>query len=137
MQLKELKGNRKFYGIEFSQEDTRYGTSNIVLLGLDNQVYKISDDPDDGYRSFMDEKIEILQNHTFQNTFPPMKVAIQWVEIKSKDSFTGIHVLDAFSQQPVLILGTDYSDNYCPFAVSEYTPENLSYNRLLNQTLFK
>ena len=135
MKLKELVGNKEFYGIDFSQEDANYGTINTVLLGLGNQVYKISDDPDDGYRSFMDEDIEVLQNYTIQNTFPPMKVTIQWV--KEKDSFTGIHILDAFSRQPVLILGTDHSDNYYPYAVSEYTPENLSYNRLLNQTMFK
>ena len=102
---------------------------------IDDVVYGAYIDPDDGYRSY--GKITAatdIADCKCQFTFPPQKVIVENVHTNIEDEFgitTDAYKLvikDAILDKEVLVVGTDYSDDWYPCAIFNYQPMNLYAN---------
>lgn len=111
---------------------SRYGSefedANAIRFRLDGAVYTAIEDPDDGYRSRMD-RLFVTLDVKLANTFPPVKVLIR----KKPDSPHGqsndtLEFLDLITGKTILEVGTDNTDDYYPYFVCTFNPENMPVN---------
>lgn len=135
MELNDLVGLKTFSGIEMCTESTEiYGRSvqcNVVYFALDGITYKVIENPDDGYRSYLDS-IEI-STHVPKYSFEGVKVLVHEKDVPRFGSRIDIIVFrDVVTSKPILEVGTDYSDGYYPVCIMDYTPENMSVNQVGN-----
>ena len=106
---------------------------DVDLFCIDGVTYGAWIDPDDGYRSY--GVIKAMPEHKCQYTFPPQSIKIENKTIKGNpmDYFAEDKTLfvmtDATNGKEVLVVGTDYSDNYYPNACFKWQPENLEVNQ--------
>lgn len=100
----------------WNEEETFTG----YVFTLDGAHYAAVENPDDGYRSYMDE-LQIV------DTPPTASFTPQPVIVESVGDFWEIKC--AISGKLVLRCGTDYADDYYPVCVIEYIPENLHINQ--------
>ena len=121
----ELYGLHTLSGVDII-EDT--GDGRKCRFILDGESIEGSENPDDGYRSYMgciydcDEQVK--------NTFDDELVVICGFESfdKGHRCSSGIQFLDAHTGDVVLILGTVALDDYYPCCRMEWNPENLYEN---------
>lgn len=113
MELKDFLGIHELSGID---EDV-----DTIYFIIDGISYKAIHDPDDGYRSYMRD-LEIYKGY-IKNRFPPHKVL---GVMRSSDNV--IEFYDCFTNKIVLTLGTENSDDYYPYCVMKWNPENLMIN---------
>lgn len=112
---------------------------DVDLFCIDGITYGAFIDPNDGYRSY--GAIQEIDAKC-QYTFPPQPVLVKNVEINNtiehNDENYGwsevenkyfICITDAINKKEVLLVGTDYSEDYYPRAIFRYTPENLEVNK--------
>lgn len=104
----------------------------VDLFCLNGVTYGAYIDPYDGYRSY--GIISPMENGVkCQYTFSPQPVRVKNEEVKnSAGNLTDkelIKIIDAVNKKEVLVVGTDYSEDYYPYAIFNYTPENLEINR--------
>lgn len=130
MELKDLVGLHNLSGVEFSQrENERYGYAqkvNAISFILDNITYTAVEDPDDGYRSYMD-KIVVSDNN-LSNMFEPQRVmAIMRVNTTHANDILDLY--DVRTGLIVLSVGTNNTYEYYPYCVFEYRPENMYVNQ--------
>jgi len=112
-----------------------YGDSfedaTAIKFRLDGIVYIAIENPSDGYRSSMKE-LGVATNakdRKVTNEFPGCKVV---VKKKGNDSYAQndtLEFIDAVTGKVVLEVGTDNCDDYYPYFVSNFTPENLAVNQ--------
>ena len=86
--------------------------------------------PDDGYRSCMEEikksDVKII------NIFKPCKV------IGTMDTVNDIiNFVDIYTNKVVLSIGTDHSDQWYPYWVAEFVPENMVINQQLTKEVLQ
>ena len=130
IKVDELLGDHNFTGIDFDTVEGEYGESyDIVYVQVDGKVYKFVENPDDGYRSQMEE-YSIVADREMKNIFPPVPVVIscitEWPDHFADSSDCDIYLF--VSKQTGLIIlevGTDYTVDYYPSTVSNYMPENI------------
>lgn len=115
MNLESLVGKRTFSGVDYAEHG--------VLFCLDGVTYLAEEDEDDGYRSCMKELS--VYSGKCRNTFPPQDVFCEYSEDGDIDVLT---IRDFKTSKTILRIGTDYTDSYYPYFVSEYKPENMSIN---------
>jgi hypothetical protein len=125
MYLEDLVGLHEISGVDITTMEIKlygdYEDINVVRFVLDGKTYKAIEDPKDGYRSYLDE-IEVCDEVVWNN-FPPQKVMG-----KMKDEHI-IVFIDVFTDKVVLELGTQHiEDNYYPYCVMYWYPENLACN---------
>lgn len=123
--LKNLCGIHEFSGIEFTDEDADDGYRNVILFTMDGNNYKMTEDPADGYRSFCKEIV--TTDKVPNNIFKSVEVFCHMME----DDGYGNEVLvvrDLLNGKIILQLGTKHADDYYPYCLFEYTPENMSCN---------
>lgn len=116
---------------EFSHEDEWSGnTIEGILIILNDVVYEMFYDPDDGYRSFGRFVKSSIPTSEVRFKFPPQLVELRNVENKYgfETDYKGIQIFDAKNGKIVLEVGTDYLDPYYPCGNFSYKPENLSIN---------
>lgn len=120
---------------EFSHEDEWSGnTIEGVLIILNDVVYEMCYDPDDGYRSFGRFVKTSIPTSEVRFKFPPQLVELRNIVNKVADEYgnetdyKGIEIFDAKNGKIVLEVGTDYLDHYYPCGNFSYKPENLSIN---------
>ena len=118
MELKDLVGKHYFSGFDTIMIDDY----EVVRFVLDSKTYKATEDPSDGYRSYLSD-IEVT-NEIVSNTFPPQEVV---GVMDNKNDL--IHFIDTTTGKIVLCIGTADSDDYYPSCVMYFSPENLSINR--------
>lgn len=109
--LDELVGKEfGFYGVD----------GNFFKIG--RYVFEAIENPDDGYRSYMDEvrAVETDQKLIFFKK-PVAKVRV--VEADPYEDFDGHRLVDD-SGHVWLEFGTDTSDNYYPYCVFQYHPRD-------------
>ena len=111
MELKELVGIRELSAVDVDGDS--------VMFMLDGVFYKATENPDDGYRSYLDE-IEIISDIP-KNTFAPIPV------LCSADDENILEVRDKRNGQTILRVGTDDADAYYPCAILEWSPERIYY----------
>ena len=124
MKLKELKGKHTFTGVEFgTMKDDWLGEVNTVKFQLDGVTYVAIENPDDGYRSYMEDLRPCADKIT--NPIPETEVVCVH---KATDSDI-LEVIDAQNGETILRIGTEDIDNYYPVCIFEYSPENLHINK--------
>lgn len=128
MQLKDLVGKHIFQGIEVGkakpvQEDwSHLQEVNYIAFRLDGVTYRAYENECDGYRSYC-EDLEIVED------IPKTKLPDIEVLCVYDDGFNDvIHLLDVVTGKTVLSVGTNDYDDYYPYCVMEYYPENLACN---------
>lgn len=123
-------GLHKLSGVEYGsiENDDKYysDSSNVMYFILDGVTYAAIEDPTDGYRSCM--KDIVVSEHKVTNRFKAQRVlGIQ----REKDSGWRQDVIDMYdvvTGKRVLSFGTGDADDYYPFFVCEFTPENMVIN---------
>lgn len=136
MELKDLVGEKVLTGVELSVIYNNGEESNVIYIVLDDVCYMIQEDLDDGYRSFMSD-IEIFNEDTpIRNKFPPISVICS-MDPSSKNCNNILLITDKITEDVVVRVGTDHFDEYYPYAVLHYCPENMIYNRLTGTTIYQ
>ena len=118
-------------GVDITTEKKlRYGDTyedaEVVRFILDGKTYRAIEDPDDGYRSYLNEIEETDEKIT--NEFEPQKVIGKMKENSEYQNNDTILFFDAITEKVVLEVGTDNTDDYYPYCVIYWNPENLSIN---------
>jgi len=119
MKLSDLVGMHELSGVDTTQEDD----VDVVRFVLDGTTYKATEDPDDGYRSYLKEITVCAED--VSNNFPPQKVVGKMKDGGSSDL---IQFIDATTGKVALEVGTDNYNDYYPMCVLSWHPENLACN---------
>lgn len=124
MKLTEFKGKHVLDAVDFETSDTtEYGEpAEIDYIRLDGKVYKITEDPDDGYRSMLDD-IERVDRE-MKNVFPPQEV----IGVLESDEEL-IQLINPDTGQTVLTFGTADADDYYPCFVFDFDPKEMDVNK--------
>lgn len=103
---------------------------DVDLFCIDGIVYGAYIDPLDGYRSYgIITEVTDIPNCKCQFTFPPQKVIVRNIHSETEyTNFYKIVIKDAILDKEVLVVGTDYYDDYYPCAIFDYQPMNLYAN---------
>ncbi len=96
----------KFYGVDGS------------TFKLDDMVFEVVENPDDGYRSYMDT-INLLSD-TGKLVF--FKRMLDRVAVIYDNNNNGYNLVSTKDGHVWLRVGTDYSDDYYPYFIFDYTP---------------
>jgi hypothetical protein len=112
--------------IEKEQNDSWSDTFQVVKFVLDGKTYKASEDPADGYRSYLNDLIII--NEKITNTFPPHDVIGKMIADNPSQINDIIEFIDILTNKTVLEIGTADTDDYYPYCVMKWSPENLAIN---------
>lgn len=106
----------------FGDED-EYKDARAVSFILDGTTYTAIEDPIDGYRSAMQDIC--ISSIGLKNTFSPCEVLCM---LRPGCDANVLDMIDTRTCRVVLSVGTDYSDNFYPCFIAEFSPENLSLN---------
>lgn len=104
----------------------QYGENGNGIFSLDGASYEVVEDPDDGYRSYLDE-IKVIEPVREMYSIPVFVVPIE------DPDKVGIVFVDKRSEKPILTFGTDYYESYYPCYFFDYTPQNIAENGGDNQ----
>ena len=131
MKLMDLVGLHKLSGVDRLNENIElcgdeFQDCEVLNFVLDNKTYTAIQDPQDGYRSSMKE-IKI-SNAKVVNIFCPQRVmCIYRVQLGSHECDL-LEMYDVHNGKLVLSVGTDNTDDYYPYWVASFYPENMSVN---------
>lgn len=134
MELKELTGEYTLDAVDFSNEQLKtwgekFTYCQVMRFRLNGKVYVAVEDPDDGYRSHMND-LTIAQDATMKNVFPLVRV----IGRHRKKSYDGcwvddvLELINAENGQLVLEVGTESTDDYYPCFLASFYPEALTPN---------
>ncbi len=130
MELKDLVGLHDFSGFDRETEKIDkgdYADSDAIYFILDGKTYKATEDPKDGYRSCMREIA--LSNREVKNRFPKIKVM---GIMRGKNNYEENEVIDFHDVEngkEVLSIGTANINDYYPYWVADFIPENIHLNK--------
>ena len=133
MKLIDLIGKHAFTGVELGTTERgvwagRYEKVNSVKFELDGIIYMATENPDDGYRSYMNE-LEII-NEPLKFKIPQMQVVCIH---ETRDEYSSksdiLSFIDVENGEVFLRIGTENTDDYYPCCLFEYKPENMHYNQ--------
>lgn len=137
MQLKNLVGDHVFSGIEtgtrkFEHEWGGPDERNYVKFILDGVTYMAVEDPDDGYRSYMEE-LKIVDE--------PCKTKLPDIPVRCEHVSSGLYnctndlleFYDKTNNKLFLVIGTENTDDYYPYCLFKYEPENLAINATIKE----
>jgi len=100
--------------------------ANVINFELDGVTYAVIEDPEDGYRSSMQEIITVA--YSISNRFEPCKVECK-ITKRENGGDVVLDMYDVVTGDIVLSVGTWSEDDYYPYFVAEFTPENMVSNR--------
>lgn len=129
MQLIDLVGEHKLSGVS---RIIKYNDSDYTAFAftLDGVTYLGEEDPEDGYRSCCKDLIVVDQ--PTKNSFPEIDVICTHIydglETWSAESDV-LEIKDKVTEKVILRVGTDNTDDYYPYFVFEYYPENMIINQ--------
>lgn len=131
MELKDLVGEHLLSGVDTTTEKYKNWSNeeedvNVVRFVLDEKTIKAIEDPDDYYRSHCSELI--VCEEKVSNTFSPHKVLAKMKENETYSVNDTIQFIDVITGKIVLEVGTDHTDDYYPYCVMSWHPENLAIN---------
>ena len=102
-----------------------YFEEDSSLIGgvcINNTVITFSNDPSDGYRSYLGQAL-VVPDTTLTTTFAPVPIHAvpantqDWDSPQSEDEPTLLDLIALDVDKSVMQLGTSYSDSYCPSSV--------------------
>lgn len=115
---------------------------NMLYFMLDGIIYRVQEDPDDGYRSHLRNIIVVDQMPL--NVWQPAeevwlhyrhhnsdRVAIEWDSVRNTYRDDRCNIVEFVSRETgecVLEFGTDDSEDYYPAFVASFHPEAMSIN---------
>lgn len=120
IKLENLIGLHELSGVDYKPADF-YGGAEILFC-LDGVTYAAKENPDDGYRSYMEDLS--VSTKPCKNSFPAQKVLCEYLG-GCEDVLC---IKDCKTTKVVLKIGTDYSESYYPCCIMEYYPENMACN---------
>lgn len=134
MELTDLVGKHKLSGVDMLNESIestwggRFEDCQVVRFILDGVTYSAIEDPNDGYRSSMEE-IRI-DSGVVTNTFPEQEVLCVYVDKDCHEGDTDIlEVRNINTGETILRIGTENTDDYYPSFACEWNPENMDINK--------
>ena len=128
VQLRDLVGDHILTGVDRlmnTDTDERYEQVAVLNFTLDGVTYSAIEDPDDGYRSLLDE-IRI-SDRVPVNIFEPVCVRAQ---MRAGDDCEILDLVDLENGQVILSVGTDYLDDYYPNFVANFDPRKMHINKV-------
>lgn len=132
MELKDFKGKYQLQGVDeytgsIKKWDDYYEQCQCIRFKLDGVVYVATEDPDDGYRSYLGElKIDEVDT---KNPFSGVEVLASYRDInKYNETSEIIDFIDTTTGEVVLSVGTDSSDDYYPSFIAHFNPAAMSIN---------
>lgn len=133
MKLEDLIGKHILSGIEVGQKKDKgcydwEELCNYIKFTIDDTTYMALEDPDDGYRSYMRELIIVEEE--CQTKLPNISVCCHMRE-SSVDYV--LVFLDVDSGKEIFEIGTANYDDWYPYCVLEYHPENMFCNRNVDE----
>lgn len=131
MKIEEFIGEHFLSGVDirmikFLDENRMSGTIDAAkaIFILDGITFEVLENPDDGYRSYMEDDI-YPSLESCMCRFLPVMVDVSY---KDGESFSGLIFKDHRNGKTILELGTDWQDDYYPVCVFHWTPENIQDN---------
>ena len=123
MKLNDLTGLHVLTGVDKDSTEVKqwdgFELAQCIRFVLDGICYVATEDPNDGYRSTMEEIA--VSSVPIKTQFPPVNV---FGVMKDGNNET-IMFLNTSTGKKVLEVGTDNIDDYYPWYVAEFYPENL------------
>lgn len=131
MELKDLVGSHILSGIEMGTiRRNAYGyfeQCEFIKFTLDGVTYKAVENPDDGYRSYMDE-LE-TEDEPCKIKLPNIEVCCHMMGDCLYEKNDVLVFVDSKSGKEILKIGTQNTNDYYPYCILEYTPENMYVNQ--------
>ena len=132
MELKDLIGLHELTAVDFETKSIKqygdiYEDCQVLNFTLDGITYSAVEDPDDGYRSCMEDIF--ISYTTLKNTFPACKVMGIMQEDDSWEKNDVLDLVDVVTGKPIVSVGTANIDDYYPYFVAKYNPENMATNQ--------
>lgn len=141
VRMKDLVGKQFILtGVDFTNPysdwevsyDSKVEHACSMRMRIDSTTYVFLEDPDDGYRSSLDD-IYVHYNMTTDNEFEPVFVRARYYENKNDDWEFGddnevLEFVDTENDKVIVQVGTANTNDYYPWYVAKYFPENLSIN---------
>lgn len=129
--LESLIGEHMLDAVDMSSEQVKtwgdsFENASVIRFRLDGKVYAAVEDPDDGYRSRMD-KFYVSETN-MNNVFAPCKVLARMSSDDQYQKNDTLELIDVVTGRIVLRAGTDNTDDYYPYFVSEWNPQNMAVN---------
>ena len=131
MELKELVGAHILSGVEVGCEERQIYSwaehRNYVKFTLDGVTYKAVEDPDDGYRSYMEE-LEVSET-SCKTKLPDIEVFCVMSAVGEYEGESDVLCFyDVLSGKKIMAVGTENTNDYYPYCILEYHPENMYCN---------
>lgn len=135
VELEDLIGKHVLQGVDMERKkipspfgDGSEKYASCINFEMDGALYSIQENPRDGYRSMLGtiERIEDPdESIRCKFRLPDIEVIAQ-INIPYKNILT---FYDAHNCKEVLEIGTGWHDDYYPFCVMNYKPENFTINQ--------
>ena len=131
MELSDLVGTHTLTGVENGNETyVKYGTCTgereYIIFELSGVKYMAVENPDDDYRSYIDD-LEITDKE-IKNTFPAVEVLCKMKPDEKYQENDVLEMYDVETNKLVLEIGTGNVNDYYPYCVINYCPENMAIN---------
>lgn len=126
IKMQSLVGKHILSGVDMEKIKAcnGYEDAQSISFVLDNKTYTAIEDPSDGYRSSLDRLIESDRN--IINKFQPIPVFVVY------DTQGGCSELldfyDIENGKCILQIGTENTNDYYPYFIAYWQPENMSIN---------
>lgn len=99
-----------------------YGVCNNEFK-LGDTVFEAVEDPDDGYRSYL-ESVEVRESNGLFFRSPLARVRVEEANaVRPGDHDEGWRMVDVEDGHEWLFVGTNHYDGYYPYFVFRYTPK--------------
>ena len=131
MELKDLVGEHILSGVDMTSKPYwgyRYQDCQVINFVLDGITYSAIEDLDDGYRTMMGE-IKVITEPVVSNAFPGQEVVARMLPDSKYEKNEVLEIIDIRTGKTVLQVGTANTDDYYPYFVAEFTPENMFINK--------
>ena len=134
MELTDLVGYHRLSGVDMLNESikstwgVRYDDCQVINFILDGITYSAIEDPNDGYRSSMDEIR--MDSGIVSNTFPEQEVLCMHV---TKGKYSGeddiLEFRNVNTGAVIMRIGTENVDDWYPGFVCDWNPEEMDINK--------
>lgn len=105
-----------------------FGTdpANAIAWGMDGRTYLAVEDPDDGYRSYLDEVLVFEGKNDFLDGASPVGREVVVLHT-GRGQYSGkadvIEIYDTEDGHLWAVIGTENTDDYYPYCVLQWNPK--------------
>ena len=118
--LDGICGKHIFYGCEqIFEEPAR------VIINLSGTNYEFIENKNEDYRSYC----EFIGVTDYEPKYKISEGVFVTVKKCEHEKIEGIEIFDCETKEIILTIATNYTEDYYPVCVFEYTPENMAINK--------